>query len=71
MLYPAQSLSPGEIAMLSRVSRTICEELSLPLASERAQKTAAHILKLFMNGLTDEAELLDAERNRTARLERV
>jgi len=64
MLYPGRSLDPSEIEMLSRVSRLVCKESGLPLASPEAERMASHLLKLFMNGLTSEEELLDAENNR-------
>jgi hypothetical protein len=64
MLYPGHCLSPCEIEMLSRVCRTVCAENGLPLTSSGAEKTASHLLKLFMNGLTGEEELVDAARNR-------
>ncbi|MCQ8872294.1 hypothetical protein NP945_10730 [Mesorhizobium sp. LMG17149] len=36
----------------------------MPLTSPDAEKAASHLLKLFMNGLTREEELVDAARNR-------
>lgn len=54
--------------MLARVWRTVCIEHGLPLGSAVADRTASHLLKLFLNGLTAEDELLDAERNRAKRL---
>jgi hypothetical protein len=66
MLYPGQSLGPSEIEALARVCRTVCKERGLSLQSTEAERTAAHLLKLLMNGLTREEELLDAERNRLA-----
>jgi len=50
--------------MLSRVCRTVCDENGLQLTSLDAEKTASHLLKLFMNGLTGEQELADAARYR-------
>jgi hypothetical protein len=64
MLYPGHCLGPCEIEMLSRICRTVCDESKLPLASSDAEKAACHLLKLFMNGLTREEELVDAARNR-------
>lgn len=68
MLYPGQCLEPCEIDMLSRVCRIVCNENGTPLESQQAQRIASHLLKLFMNGLITEEELLDAERNRAGRL---
>ncbi|TPM96617.1 hypothetical protein [Mesorhizobium sp. B2-1-3A] len=60
MLYPGRCLEPSEIEMLSRVSRSLCKQNGLPFTSPEAARTASHLLKLFMNGLTSEEELLDA-----------
>jgi hypothetical protein len=68
MLYPGQCLGPCEIDVLARVCRTVCQERGLSLQSIEAERTAAHLLKLFMNGLTGKEELLDAERNRAVRI---
>ncbi|TPK85487.1 hypothetical protein [Mesorhizobium sp. B2-4-17] len=68
MLYPGQCLGPCEIDMLSCVCRIVCNENGIPLESQQAQRIASHLLKLFMNGLISEEELLDAERNRAGRL---
>lgn len=64
MLFPGQVVMSDELAMLTRVYKTICEERRIPVDSPRCQKVAAHIFKLFMNGLTDEDEILHAMRNR-------
>lgn len=63
MLYPGRFLEPSDIVMLARVCETVCKERGLPVASRAGERTAAHVLRLFMNGLTGENELLDAERN--------
>ncbi len=68
MLYPGRCLEPSEIEMLSRVSRSVCRQNGLPFTSPEAAKTASHLLKLFMNGLTSEEELLDAAQNCAKRL---
>ncbi|TPI12502.1 hypothetical protein FJW06_17290 [Mesorhizobium sp. B4-1-3] len=67
MLYPGQFLRPPEIHMLSRVCRAICQDNGISPESPQAQRTASHLMKMFMNGLTREEELLDASRNRLAR----
>lgn len=64
MLYPGHCLGPCEIEMLSRICPTVCDESKLPLTSPDAEKAASHLLKLFVNGLTREEELVDAARNR-------
>ncbi|WP_131803266.1 hypothetical protein [Mesorhizobium sp. LCM 4576] len=64
MLYPGQVVTNDELDMLTRVYKTISQERGLPADSPRCEKVAAHIIKLFMNGLTDEDELLFAVRNR-------
>ncbi|KAA3451597.1 hypothetical protein C7I87_06160 [Mesorhizobium sp. SARCC-RB16n] len=43
------------------------QERDIPLNSPQAQTLASHVLKLFLNGLTGEEELLGAERNRMKR----
>ncbi|RUU06720.1 hypothetical protein EOD10_33845 [Mesorhizobium sp. M7A.T.Ca.TU.009.01.3.2] len=63
MLYPGRFLEPSDIEMLARVCHTVCKERGVPLASESGEHIAAHVLRLFMNGLTGQSELLDAERN--------
>jgi hypothetical protein len=68
MLYPGQCLGPCEIEILARVCQTVCKEQGFSLKSTQAQRIASHLLKLFMNGLTSEEELLDAERNRATRV---
>ncbi|TPI78002.1 hypothetical protein [Mesorhizobium sp. B2-8-9] len=64
MLYPGQFVMSDELDMLTRVYKTISQERGLPADNPRCEKVAAHIFKLFMNGLTDEDELLFAVRNR-------
>jgi hypothetical protein len=51
---------------LRRVHRTICKDAHLKPESERAQRIASHLMKLFMNGMTDEDELLRTMRHRHA-----
>ncbi|MBZ9973868.1 MULTISPECIES: hypothetical protein [unclassified Mesorhizobium] len=53
-----------ELAMLTRVYKAICLERGIPFDSPRREKVAAHIFMLFMNGFTDEDELLFTMRNR-------
>lgn len=67
MLFPGQVVMPDEVEMLARVCRTSCEERGIPLSSPQARTLASHVLKLFMNGLTCEEELLSVERNRMNR----
>ncbi|MBZ9775768.1 hypothetical protein [Mesorhizobium sp. CO1-1-8] len=67
MLFPGQVVLPDELEMLARVCRTACKEEDIPLNSRQAQTLASHVLKLFLNGLTGEEELLSAERNRMKR----
>ncbi|MBZ9998203.1 hypothetical protein [Mesorhizobium sp. BH1-1-4] len=67
MLFPGQVVMCGELEMLARVCRTACKERGIPLKSQEAQTLASHVLKLFLNGLTGEEELLSAERNRMKR----
>lgn len=64
MLYPGRFLEPSDIVMLARVCATVCEERGVPVASRAGERTAAHVLRLFLNGLTGENELIDAEKNR-------
>ncbi|TPK66266.1 hypothetical protein FJ963_03505 [Mesorhizobium sp. B2-1-4] len=63
MLYPGRFLEPSDIEMLARVCHAICKERGVPLGSHNGELIAAHVLRLFMNGLTGASELLDAERN--------
>ena len=63
MLYPGRFLEPSDIVMLARVCATVCEERGVPVASRAGERTAAHVLRLFLNGLTGENELIDAEKN--------
>ncbi|MEZ2328956.1 hypothetical protein AB6802_04465 [Mesorhizobium sp. RCC_202] len=67
MLYPGHFLEPNEIAMLARVAETIGSERGVAPKSPERERLAAQLLKLFMNGLAGEDELLDAERNRARR----
>ncbi|TPM30019.1 hypothetical protein [Mesorhizobium sp. B2-3-4] len=67
MFYPGRFLEPKEIAMLARVTETISSERGVAPKSPERERLAAHLLKLFMNGLAGEDELLDAERNRARR----
>ncbi|ESY74488.1 hypothetical protein X740_31800 [Mesorhizobium sp. LNHC221B00] len=63
MLYPGRFLGPSDIVKLAHVCETVCNERGVALASQDGERIAAHVLRLFMNGLTAESELLDAERN--------
>lgn len=65
MLYPGRFLEPSDIEMLARVCHTVCNERRVSLSSQNGERIAAHVLRLFMNGLTGQSELLDAERNWT------
>ncbi|TPL82625.1 hypothetical protein FJ941_13500 [Mesorhizobium sp. B2-3-13] len=67
MLFPGQVVMSDELEMLTRVCRTACNERDIPLDSPQAQTLASHVLKLFLNGLMGEEELLSAERNRMKR----
>ncbi|TRC98343.1 hypothetical protein FJV76_13635 [Mesorhizobium sp. WSM4303] len=67
MLFPGQVVMSDELEMLARVCRTACEENGIALSSPQAQTLASHVLKLFLNGLVGEDELLSAERNRMKR----
>jgi len=64
MLYPGGVVMPDDLSKLSRVCATICAEHEVKPKSGMAQALAAHIFRLFMNGLTEEYELLDAMRHR-------
>ncbi|TPI46768.1 hypothetical protein FJ946_29985 [Mesorhizobium sp. B2-4-7] len=69
MLYPGRFLGPSDIVMLAHVCHSVCKERGVAPASNEAARIAAHVLRLFMNGLTEEDELLDAERNWARRLD--
>ncbi|RUZ11770.1 hypothetical protein EN961_32785, partial [Mesorhizobium sp. M7A.F.Ca.CA.001.09.1.1] len=58
MLYPGRFLEPSDIVMLARVCATVCEQRGVPVASWAGERTAAHVLRLFLNGLTGENELI-------------
>jgi hypothetical protein len=62
MLFPGGSLSAVEVTKLRRVCRTACEERGVALESAEAAAIARHVMKLFMNGLSDEDELVDTMR---------
>jgi hypothetical protein len=64
MLYPGQVVMDDELAMLARVHKTLCRERGIELDSVRGQRLAAHLFKMFLNGLTEQEELLHAARNR-------
>ncbi|TPM22584.1 hypothetical protein FJ955_28455 [Mesorhizobium sp. B2-2-2] len=70
MLYPGRFLEPSEIGMLAHAFQTVCKERGVYPLSQEGERLASHLLKLFMNGLTGEDELLDAERNRARRHDR-
>ncbi|TIN90812.1 MAG: hypothetical protein E5Y06_30990 [Mesorhizobium sp.] len=63
MLYPGRFLGPSDIVKLAHVCETVCNERGVALASQDGERIAAHVLRLFMNGMTAESELLDVERN--------
>jgi hypothetical protein len=67
MPYPGRFLGPSEIEMLAQVYQTVCKERGVSHLSQEGERLASRLLKLFMNGLTGEDELLDAERNRARR----
>jgi hypothetical protein len=64
LLYPAGVVRPHDLDKLSRVCRTICAEFGVHPESAFAQSVGSHILRLYMNGLTEEWELLRSMRNR-------
>jgi hypothetical protein len=64
MLYPGGVVMPDDLSKLSRVCATICDENGVEPTSGTAQSLAAHIFRLFMNGLTEEWELLGIMRHR-------
>ena len=64
MLYPGHVVMDDELAMLAGVHITLCQERGIELDSARGQRLAAHLFKMFLNGLTAQEELLDAARNR-------
>ncbi|MGX9146320.1 hypothetical protein [Mesorhizobium sp. 128a] len=71
MLFPGQVVMSDKLEMLARVCRTACAENGVALSSPQAQTIARHILKLFLNGLEGEDELVSAERNRMKRQARI
>ena len=64
MLYPGHVVMDDELAMLAGVHKTLCQEHGIELDNVRGQKLAAHLFKMFLNGLTEQEELLHAARNR-------
>ena len=64
MLYPGAVVMPDDVSKLSRVCATICEETGVEPSSGMAHALAAHIFRLFMNGRTEEWELLRTMRHR-------
>ncbi len=64
MLYPGHVVMDDELAMLAGIHKTLCQERGIELESVRGQKLAAHLFKMFLNGLTTKEELLYAARNR-------
>jgi hypothetical protein len=64
MLYPGAVILPHELGKLSRVCATICDESGFERDSGTARAMAAHVIRLFMNGQTEEWELLETMRNR-------
>ncbi|MBZ9684288.1 MULTISPECIES: hypothetical protein [unclassified Mesorhizobium] len=51
MFYPGRFLEPNDIEMLARVAETISNERGVASKSPQRERLAAHLLKLFMNGL--------------------
>lgn len=66
MLYPGAVLMPDDVHKLSRVCAIIFKEKGVEPSSGRARDLAADILRLFMNGLTEEQELLRTIRHKQA-----
>jgi hypothetical protein len=64
MLYPGAVVMPEDLRKLSRVCAAICDENGVERNSGLAQVLAAHVFRLFMNGLTEERELLGTMRHR-------
>jgi hypothetical protein len=64
MLYPGGVVMPDDLSKLSRVCAKICAEHKVKPKSGNAQALAAHVFRLFMNGLTEEDELLGTMRNK-------
>jgi hypothetical protein len=64
MLYPGGVIYPSELKRLSRVCRRLCDEIGLPPKSDAGHGLAAHVLQLFMNGITEADELIRLVRNR-------
>ena len=64
MLYPGAVVMPEDLGKLSRVCAAIFDENGIEPRSDVGQAMAAHILRLFMNGLTEEWELLGTMRHR-------
>ena len=54
MLYPGAVVMPEDLGKLSRVCAAIFDENGIEPRSDVGQAMAAHILRLFMNGLTEE-----------------
>lgn len=64
MLFPAGVVEPDDLKMLVRVFDAVCEDATVDLDSKGRQAVASHIFRLFMNGLTTEAELFATMRHR-------
>ena len=64
MLYPGAIVAPHDLSKLSRVCASLCDENGIERGSRTAQAVAAHVFRLFMNGLTEEWELLGTMRHR-------
>jgi hypothetical protein len=64
MLYPGAVVMPDDLRNLSRVCAIICSETGVEPSSGSGQALADHTFRLFMNGLTEERELLGAMRHR-------
>jgi hypothetical protein len=66
MLFPGGVIIPSELEQLRRIHRALCSDAHLTPESAPAQRIAGHLMKLFLNGMTDEAELLRTMRHRHA-----
>ena len=64
MLYPGAVVAPDDLNKLSWVCATIYDENGIVPSSRTGQAIAAHVFRLFMNGLTEEWELLRIMRHR-------
>lgn len=65
MLYPGQFIFPDQLEKLGRALKNVLDEVGLDAKSAEAEQIALNIMKLFMNGLTEEDELVAAAKNRS------